>query len=69
MTIRRREFGVPAMHFSESDVTLRKPPALFGQHNEYVYREVLGYSDDQVQKLRDEGHIRERFDDSVINGA
>ena len=35
----------PAYRFSVSDIDLREPPCLFGQHNDYVYREVLGLSE------------------------
>ncbi|MFN0147770.1 MAG: CaiB/BaiF CoA transferase family protein, partial [Dehalococcoidia bacterium] len=52
------EFAVPPFHFSKSDVTLRTPPALFGEHNDYVYREVLGLSDGEVERYRALGHIR-----------
>ena len=48
-----------------SDVSIRSAPALFAQHNEYVYREVLGLTDAEIAKLTAEGHIRERYDDSI----
>ncbi|HMO55049.1 MAG TPA: CoA transferase, partial [Tepidiformaceae bacterium] len=32
----------PAYRFSKSDVDLRTAPCLFAEHNDYVYREVLG---------------------------
>jgi crotonobetainyl-CoA:carnitine CoA-transferase CaiB-like acyl-CoA transferase len=60
------DFSAPPYHFSESDVALRTPPALFGQHNDYVYRDVLGLNDEEFAKLEKTGHIRDRFDESVI---
>lgn len=38
---------------------------MFGEHNEYVYREVLGYSDDEIEALRAAGHIATEYDPSV----
>ena len=58
-------FARPPYHFSMSDVSIRSAPALFAQHNEYVYREVLGLTDAEIAKLTAEGHVRERYDDSI----
>jgi crotonobetainyl-CoA:carnitine CoA-transferase CaiB-like acyl-CoA transferase len=63
------EWLQPPYRFSESDVRIRTAPALFGQHNDYVYREVLGYSDAEIDELRRLGHITTRYDESVIRGA
>jgi benzylsuccinate CoA-transferase BbsF subunit len=63
------KFPGPAAHFSKSNVSLRTPPAAFSEHNEYVYREVLGMSDEEIARLAEQGHIRDRFDDAVIKGA
>ncbi|KAJ2659846.1 hypothetical protein IWW48_003252 [Coemansia sp. RSA 1200] len=38
----------PAVHYSCSDVGIRRPPPMLGQHTELVLRSVLGYSDAQV---------------------
>ncbi|MBN9492217.1 CoA transferase [bacterium] len=59
----------PAYRFSKSDVRIRTSPALFGQHNDYVYRDVLGCSEDEIARLTEAGHIRDTFDQSVIDGA
>lgn len=63
------KFPGPAAHFSKSNVSLRTPPAAFAEHNDYVYREVLGMSDAEIARLAEQGHIRDRFDDTVIKGA
>lgn len=63
------DWGSPAYRFSKSDVRIRTAPALFGEHNDYVYREVLGCSDEEIARLTASGHIRMTYDDSVINGA
>lgn len=36
---------------------LRSPPCLLGEHNEYIYRELLGYSGAEYEKLETQGHI------------
>jgi crotonobetainyl-CoA:carnitine CoA-transferase CaiB-like acyl-CoA transferase len=59
----------PAYRFSKSDVRIRTAPALFGEHNDYVYRELLGCSEEEVARLAEAGHIRDSYDETVINGA
>jgi hypothetical protein len=36
-----------------------------GEHNEYVYKQVLGVSDDEYAALEAAGHISMDFDASV----
>ncbi|KAJ2551227.1 hypothetical protein EV175_003770 [Coemansia sp. RSA 1933] len=38
----------PAVQYSHSDVGIRMPPPMLGQHTEQVLRSVLGYSDAQI---------------------
>jgi crotonobetainyl-CoA:carnitine CoA-transferase CaiB-like acyl-CoA transferase len=59
----------PPYRFSRSNVDLRTPPCLFGEHNDYVYREVLGLSDAEIEKLAAAGHIATTFDPDVIATA
>ncbi|MCK9519357.1 MAG: CoA transferase, partial [Dehalococcoidia bacterium] len=61
--------SVPPYRFSKSDVTLRTAPCLFGQHNDYVYRDLLGFNDEEVARLRAEGHIATTYDPATIAGA
>lgn len=63
------KFAVPPYHFSKSNVTIRTEPALFGQHNDYVYREVLGLSEEEVASLRAGGHITDTYDAGLIAGG
>jgi benzylsuccinate CoA-transferase BbsF subunit len=63
------DFTSPAYRFSKSDVRLRTAPALFGQHNDYVYRELLGVSDEEFEQLKAGGHIAEKYDESVLAGG
>jgi crotonobetainyl-CoA:carnitine CoA-transferase CaiB-like acyl-CoA transferase len=63
------DFPNPSYQFSRSDVTLRTPPALLGQHNDYVYRELVGLSDEEIAKFRDEGHIAEKYAPVILGDA
>jgi len=63
------DFGVPACRFSRSDVGLRTAPALFGEHNDYVYRELLGLGDDEYERLKAAGHITDTYDANLIATA
>jgi len=58
----------PAYRFSKSNVDLREPPCLFAEHNDYVYREVLGVSDEEIEQLRAGGHIVDTFHPEALNG-
>jgi crotonobetainyl-CoA:carnitine CoA-transferase CaiB-like acyl-CoA transferase len=58
----------PAYRFSKSDVDLRQAPCLFAEHNDYVYREVLGISEQEMDRLREGGHIVDTFHPEALNG-
>lgn len=60
------EFHVPPYHFERSNVTIRTAPALFGEHNDYVYRDLLGLSGDEIARLRDAGHITTEYAPEVV---
>ncbi|MBI3743460.1 MAG: CoA transferase [Chloroflexi bacterium] len=47
----------PMWYFSQAPVEFRLPPVRMGEHNEYVYKELLGVEDAQYRKLEAEGHI------------
>jgi hypothetical protein len=38
---------------------------MFGEHNDYVYREVLQVSDEEFEALKAGGHIATEYDASV----
>jgi crotonobetainyl-CoA:carnitine CoA-transferase CaiB-like acyl-CoA transferase len=42
---------------SKTPTTIRHPPVRLGEHNDYVYRELLKLSDEEIAALRAEGHI------------
>ena len=48
------QFGV---RLSETPVTIQRPAPTMSQHNEYVLREVLGYSEDDFNRLVAEGGV------------
>lgn len=59
----------PAYRFSKSNVDLRTPPCLFGEHNDYVYREILGMNDAEIESLRRAGHVADTFaPEALANG-
>jgi crotonobetainyl-CoA:carnitine CoA-transferase CaiB-like acyl-CoA transferase len=58
-------YMAPFYNFPETPVRFFQAPVAFGEHNEYVYKELLGMSDDEFERLRADGHIREEFDESV----
>jgi crotonobetainyl-CoA:carnitine CoA-transferase CaiB-like acyl-CoA transferase len=42
---------------SKTPTTFRLPPVRMGEHNDYVYRQILKLSAEEVDALRVEGHI------------
>ena len=55
----------PYIHASGEAVAIRRPPVRLGQDNDYVYRELLGYSSEDYERLIAEGHVGDRFDDAL----
>ncbi|GIX45986.1 MAG: hypothetical protein KatS3mg131_0197 [Candidatus Tectimicrobiota bacterium] len=65
-TITHRECGThryPGMlwKMSKTPGHIRQPPCCLGEHNDYVYRELLGMSDEEIARLRREGHIGDTY--------
>ena len=44
---------------------LRTPPCNLGEHNNYVYRDLLGYDNDRYSQLESAGHIGAEFHPNV----
>ncbi len=55
----------PVYDFPESEGGIRRPPVAFGQDNDYVYRELLGVSDEEYARLEAEGHIATAFSETL----
>lgn len=55
----------PLYRLPASEGGIRRPPVALGQDNDYVYREVLGVSDEEYDRLVAEGHIASEFDPSI----
>lgn len=60
-----KEYVGPMWKMPATPVEYLQPPVLFGEHNDYVYRELLKMSDEEVEALREAGHISMDFDASV----
>ena len=55
----------PAWTADATDDPPPRPAPLLGQDNEYVYRELLGFSDAEYRRFEELGHIGEEFDPSI----
>ena len=58
-------FVQPFYRFPETPSTIYQRPVAMGEHNEYVYKELLGLSDDEYSSLEEAGHISMDFDPAV----
>ena len=56
-------FTTPLFRFSETPIVVRQPPVALGEHNEYVYREVIGVTEDEFEHYRALGHVTTEFAD------
>lgn len=60
------EWSRPPYRFSRSEVTTRTSPCLLGEHNDYVYREVLGLSEAEYESLKAAGHATTTYGPEVL---
>jgi crotonobetainyl-CoA:carnitine CoA-transferase CaiB-like acyl-CoA transferase len=51
----------PPYRFRGVQLTPRLPPVLLGEHNEYVWRELIGVSEETYRRLEAEGQIGTEF--------
>jgi crotonobetainyl-CoA:carnitine CoA-transferase CaiB-like acyl-CoA transferase len=47
--------------FQSAELSVRLPPVRLGEHNEYVYKQLLGVSEEEYAELEAEGHIGTEF--------
>ncbi len=50
-------YHAPAYRLSQTPCDIKSPGPCLGQHNEYVYKEILGFSDDEIADMLVEGVI------------
>jgi benzylsuccinate CoA-transferase BbsF subunit len=55
-------FRAPAYRLSKSPSRLIRGAPCLGEHNDFVYREILGYSDDEISEMLAEGVITTEYD-------
>jgi crotonobetainyl-CoA:carnitine CoA-transferase CaiB-like acyl-CoA transferase len=48
--------GPPAT-FSDSQIGIQSPPPMLGEHNREILTRILGYTDDEVEGLRQNGVV------------
>ncbi len=46
---------------SHTPAHLRTPPCCLGEHNDYVYRTLLEYAEEEIQALTEAGHIGDTY--------
>ena len=59
------EYVGPIWRFPDTPVEFAQPPVTFGEHNDYVYRDVLGVDDQEFAALEAGGHIATEFDSTI----
>ena len=57
---RHRYPGFP-YRFQQAPLGVRHGPCQLGEHNEYVYRQLLGVSADEYEELQRSGHVGTEF--------
>lgn len=60
-----RKYAGPMWNMTGTPIEFIQPPVTFGEHNDYVYRDVLGLPEDEIEALRAGGHIATEYDASV----
>ena len=56
--------GAP-FRFAKTDTSIRRGPVRLGEDNEYVYRTVMGYSEEEYADFERLGHIGTEYDPGV----
>ena len=60
-----RYHGFP-WRFSRTPQEVKLPPPGLGEHNEYVYKKILGMTDEHYAELEQEQHIGDVYGPNVI---
>lgn len=59
------EYVGPLWQFPATPVEFTQPPVTLGEHNEYVYKHLLGFSDEEYARFEALGHIARDFDPTI----
>ncbi|MFN0148369.1 MAG: CaiB/BaiF CoA transferase family protein [Dehalococcoidia bacterium] len=59
------EFVGPIWNFTGTPVEFAQPPVALGEHNEYVYKTLLGFSDADYEAIRARGDLGMDYDPSI----
>ena len=51
----------PLSHMSKTPLSIYRTASTLGQDNEYVYKELLGYSDEEYQRFVETNHAGTTF--------
>ena len=55
----------PLYKLSETPMSIRRGPVMFGQDNEYVYRDLLGYTSEEYAEFEAAGHVGTDYAEGV----
>ena len=56
--------GMP-YRFARAQLSVRHPPVRLGEHNEEIYRGLLGFTEEEYDQLTDAGHIGSAYADHI----
>ena len=51
----------PYIRTEEGPLPIRRPPVRLAEDNEYVYKEILGVSDDEFERYRADKHVADAY--------
>jgi crotonobetainyl-CoA:carnitine CoA-transferase CaiB-like acyl-CoA transferase len=60
-----RDWVGPFIRDEQGPVPMHRPPVAMGEDNEFVYKQILGYSDADYDALVAARHIGDRFDENL----
>ena len=58
-------YTTPFFKFPETPITVRQPPVALGEHNDYVYRDVIGVTEEEYDHYKALGYVSMDFDPSI----
>ena len=64
----RHRYPGHSFKYSRTPVRFDTPAPLLGQQNDYVYRQLLGYPEAEIQRLTELGHIGDSYSEKALRG-